>query len=134
MKPFTYVKAAFLQGRRIERHVFVKPPREVREDGIVWKLENAAYGLDDASRHWYLCVREDLISFDCKQSEIDKALFRWYQDGQLKGIFLTHVDDFLFTGTDQFSGMSLIRLQIRTKLESVKIEALQICWIKGGRI
>ena len=68
----------------------------------MWKLEKAAYGLDDASRHWYFSVREDLISFDCKQSEIDRALFRWYQDDQLKGIFLMHVDDFLFAGTDQF--------------------------------
>ena len=69
------IKTAFLQGRTIERKVFVKPPREVREDGIVWKLEMAAYGLNDASRHWYFSVREDLISFDYKQSEIDKALF-----------------------------------------------------------
>ena len=68
----------------------------------MWKLEKAAYGLDDASRHWYFSVREDLMSFDFKQSEIDKALFRWYQDDQLKGIFLIHIDDFLFVGTDQF--------------------------------
>ena len=100
----TDTKAGFLQGRRIERNVFVKPPREVIEDGIVWKLEKAAYGLDDASRHWYCSVREDLISFDCKQSEIDMALFQWYQDDQLKGIFLIYVDDFLFAGIDQFFG------------------------------
>ena len=33
------IKASFLQGRRIERDVLVKPPREVKGDGIVWKLE-----------------------------------------------------------------------------------------------
>ena len=121
------IKAVFLQGRRIERDVFVKPPREVREEGTVWKLEKAAYGLDDASRHWYFSVREDLISFDCKQSEIDKALFRWYQHDQLK----RHLSDacgMISCLQEQisFSGMSLIRLQISTKLENIKIEVLHM--------
>ena len=60
------IKAAFLKGRRIERDVLVRPRREVKEDDIVWKLEKAAYRLDDALRHWYFSVRVDLMSFDCK--------------------------------------------------------------------
>ena len=98
----------------------------------MWKLEKAVYGLDNASRHWYFSVREDLISFDCKQSEIDKALFRWYQDDQLKGIFLMHVDDFLFAGTDQFFRNVTDRITNKYKIGKCQNRLkFYICWIKG---
>ena len=44
------VTLAFLQGEKLERDVFVIPPPEVRKAGMVWKLQNSAYGLYDASR------------------------------------------------------------------------------------
>ena len=45
------IKAAFLQGKQIEREIFVMPPKEIKEDGIIWKLNKTAYGLEDASRN-----------------------------------------------------------------------------------
>ena len=43
------IKAAFLQGKNIERDIYIKPPKEIKKDGIIWKLNKVAYGLCDAS-------------------------------------------------------------------------------------
>ena len=96
------IKAAFLQGKEIEREVYLKPPIEAEIPGYVWKLKKVAYGLDDAARNWFLSVEEFLKGLECKQSCLDRSLFRWYYKGELQGIFLTHVDDFLFAGTSLF--------------------------------
>ena len=55
------VKAAFLQGKSIERDVFVVQPSEVKEDGVIWKLKKVVHGLDDASRNWCFSVKEELL-------------------------------------------------------------------------
>ena len=47
------IKAAFLQSRTINRIVYILPPPEARQDGILWKLKKTVYGLDDTSREWY---------------------------------------------------------------------------------
>ena len=44
------VKTAFLQGKPIERTVFVWPPKEAKT-GKVWELKKCVYGLVDASRY-----------------------------------------------------------------------------------
>ena len=43
------IKTAYLQGKNIEREVFVKPPKEARTEKI-WKLNRTVYGLKDAAR------------------------------------------------------------------------------------
>ena len=55
-----------------------------KKEGIVWKLNEEAYGLCDASRQWYFNVKEELCKFGCRQSQLHKALFRWYASGILK--------------------------------------------------
>ena len=97
------IKAAFLQSRLIEREVFVVPPKEANvEDGKLWRLRKPAYGLVDAARSWYLSLKEELLSLGCKQSQLDKSVFRWIITGKLQGIFLLHVDDFFLTGSVRF--------------------------------
>ena len=44
------IKAAFLQGRKIEREIYLKPPEELKLEGKLWKLRKTAYGLIDAAR------------------------------------------------------------------------------------
>ena len=44
------IKSAFLQGMSLQRKVYVIPPVEANEDGNLWLLEKAAYGLLDGSR------------------------------------------------------------------------------------
>ena len=50
------IKSAFLQGKQIERPLFLIPSSEFQEENIVWKLKTCIYGLSDASRKWYLGV------------------------------------------------------------------------------
>ena len=97
------IKAAFLQGKDVERDIYVIPPKDFKEEGVIWKLNKVAYGLEDASRNWFMSVREELLRLNCKQSELDQALFRWYYRDELQGVFVMHVDDFLFGGTDAFN-------------------------------
>ena len=97
------IKAAFLQGRNISREIYVRPPREFAESGIIWKLKKVVYGLNDAARNWYISVTEELLKHGCKQSILDAALFRSYdKNGKLIGLLLMHVDDFLFSGTSEY--------------------------------
>lgn len=59
----TEIKAAFIQGRNIDLDEYVVPPAE---DDMIWKLNKMAYGLDDATRNWYLSVKEELNKLGCK--------------------------------------------------------------------
>ena len=46
------VKTAFLQGKQIERTVYLQPPKEANANKI-WELQKCIYDLADASRYWY---------------------------------------------------------------------------------
>ena len=59
------VRSAFLQGKEIQRSVFLKPPDEAGTDKL-WHLKKTIYGLGDASRKWYLKVKETLESLNVK--------------------------------------------------------------------
>ena len=120
------VKAAFLQGKTIERDVFVMPPFEAKEDGVIWKLEKVVYGLDDASRNWYFSVKQELLKIRCEQSELDKSLCRWYEDGKLKGLFLMHVDDFLYAGSQNFRKRVVYKIRQKYEMGKHKV-VFQLC-------
>ena len=95
------VKTAFLQGKPIEREVYVKPPKEANTRKI-WKLNKTVYGLADASRNWYLKLKEELNKLGGKLSQLDPGIFAWYQNDQVYGIVILFVDDVLWGGTTQF--------------------------------
>ncbi|PIK34738.1 hypothetical protein BSL78_28434 [Apostichopus japonicus] len=118
------IKAAFLQGRKIDRDVYLVPPSEVRE-GVIWKIEKAVYGLADASRNWFFSVKEELLKLNCKQSQLDKALFRWYNNGRLEGVFVMHVDDFLFAGSEAFNKNVIDRVVDKYKVGRREIESFR---------
>ena len=64
------IKSAFLQGKKIDREVHLAPPVEAGEDDdVVWRLNTCIYGLTDASRTWYLSVKDFLNSinvYECR--------------------------------------------------------------------
>ena len=70
------MKAAYLQGDVIERDICLRPPPEY-DNGRLWKLKKAVYGLCDAARHWYLRVKDQLLRLGAKISSLDPALFYW---------------------------------------------------------
>ena len=105
------IKAAFLQGKRIDREVYLKPPKEANAEGKLWKLNKAVYGLCDASRVWYLRVAEELKKLCVAVSRYDKSLFLWKQNGSIEGMMCVHVDDFLWCGSESFKRTVISKLK-----------------------
>ena len=93
---------AFLQGYPLDRDVYIKPPPERATPGKIWRLKKACYGLYDASRRWYMAVRETLLSLNMKSVSGDDAFFYLTIDGKLSGLCILHVDDFLLGGNTEF--------------------------------
>ena len=89
------VTSAFLQGNRIKRDVYVKPPPEWEgEEDLIWKLKRCLYGLNDAPRAWYDRVVELLVEFGGKSSLYDAAVFLWHDaTNSLIGMTVVHVGD-----------------------------------------
>ena len=96
------VTNAFLQGEPLSRKVYMEPPAEVQRDGYIWKLNKSVYGLYDASRKWFQAVKPELINLGTKAVSGDEAFFSLTRDGQLMGLCILHVDDFLVAGRSQF--------------------------------
>ena len=118
------IKAAFLQSEGIGREVYLIPPTEAKcDENILWKLEKCVYGLNDAARKWYLTVKTFLLKMNCIQLKTDPAAFYCYQNGKLSGIFLMHVDDFLWGGTEWFENtiVAKIRKQFRVREQNCNI-------------
>ena len=96
------IKSAFLQGKTLERKVFVLPPPEAKLSGKLWLLKKAAYGLIDGSRLFYLELKEKLEKLGMKNVSGDPALFTFHKDGKLEGIICLHVDGLLMAGSSEF--------------------------------
>ena len=97
------IKSAFLQGKSIERDVFIKPPKEANTNKL-WKLKTTVYGLRDALREWYLSVKKQLVATGYVKSGYD-AVFYWQKENTLQGILSAHVDDFCWAGTKLFQNI-----------------------------
>ena len=97
------ISAAFLQGKEIERTVYIIPPREFQKVDVVWKLKKCVYGLSDAARMWYCNVKEQLEAAGLIKCPYDDALFYRKTDGVVDGMMTIHVDDFVYSGSDSFN-------------------------------
>ena len=97
------VKAAFLQSKTFDRDVFLKPPKEANcAPDVLWKLRKCVYGLNDAARSWYDTVKKSLQELKCTQVKTEPAAFFWYDGDELGGVFMMHVDDFMWGGSSAF--------------------------------
>ena len=105
------IKTAFLQGANIERNVYLRPPREADSKGHLWHLQKCVYGLNDASRYWYMRVRQELFKLNMSPSKYDKAIFYWFHQGELAGVITAHVDDFFWCGTKHFKSCVIDELR-----------------------
>lgn len=99
----TDIKSAFLQGKQLDRDVYLQPPKESNTAaGKIWKLKHCLYGLKDGARQFYLSVKEELLKLGFEQCSVDPAVFCLRKDGKLCGIICSHVDDFLHAGDEIF--------------------------------
>ena len=69
------IRATFLQSRTLDRDVFMKPPPDIRKEGVIWKLKKPLYGLDDASCKFWLRVKEVPQKISLKVREGDEAFY-----------------------------------------------------------
>ena len=52
------IKAAFLQGQKVDRNIYLEPPVEAGTDKL-WKLQTTTvYGLSDTARAWYCMLKK----------------------------------------------------------------------------
>ena len=105
------ITSAFLQSDTIERELYVQPPKDVVEPGVIWRLKKPMYGLEDASLQWYKTLSNKLIELGCVRLTTDPATFYWRNEkDQLGGIASWHVDDMIACGEDGFYKAVLIPL------------------------
>ena len=113
------VRSAFLQSEMIDRDVFVEPPEERKKPGIIWKLRKPVYGLNDASRKWFLSFKNTLFQLGMKQSQRESCLFYFQKENKLHGFLIIHVDDVLSAGSKEF--LPVIE-KLRSKYTFGKVE------------
>ena len=76
---------------------------DIKKQGIIWKLNKPLYGLDDASRKFWLIVRDVFLNkLHLKTIEGDEVFYYSNLDGDFHGAVLTHVNDFEVTGINDF--------------------------------
>lgn len=105
------IKSAFLQGEQLDRDVYIIPPREANvTEGYVWKLKRCLYGLNDAARKFFDSVASELYAAGCVQSQLDPSLYFYHENSAVHGVIVSHIDDFLYAGTDTFYSKVIRRL------------------------
>jgi hypothetical protein len=108
----TDIKSAFLQGMPLERDVYLVPPPEAEADqDVVWKLKKCLYGLNDAARRFYDSVVHELLQLGCVKSSLDPSLFlKKSEQGEIVGMLVSHIDDFLHAGNADFDRLVVEKL------------------------
>ena len=113
------VRSAFLQSDELQRDIYVEPPPERKAPGFVWKLKKPCYGLNDASRQWFLSFKSTLLSLGMKQSKRESCLFYLQENDTLHGLLIFHVDDVLSAGDEIFE---TLMNKLRIKYTFGKVE------------
>ena len=96
------IKSAYLQGKDLERSIYVRPPPEAMTTKL-WLLKKAAYGVLDGGRLFYLRLEEELEKLGLHKVHAEGALFTYVKDDVFHGFVLSHVDDLLMGGDETFT-------------------------------
>ena len=120
------IKTAFFQSNEWDQLVYLDPPKEANvPPGYIWKLSKCVYNLTDASRFWYLTLKEELMKSGAVVSKYDRAIFTWYFGNKLHGIIATHVNDFCFAESEIFQTRVMDRLCCLFKIKSEEVAEFQ---------
>lgn len=114
------IRAAFLQRNKLDTDMFMKPLDYQRLEGWLWKLNKPLYGLDNASRKFWLKLEDTLMKLGLKIMPGDEAFYYLHEEGELKCAILTHVDDLILAGSTAF--IEKIRAGIADELTLSKVE------------
>merc|ERR1712126_608784 len=114
------IRTVFLQAKKLDKEVFVRPPDDIKKEGKIWKLLKPLHRLDDASRKFYLKVKEMLQELGLKTLPGDDAFYFENRNDVLLGMNLSHVDDFTIAGDEKF--VERIVNGVRKKFTVSKVE------------
>ena len=109
------IKTAYLQGKVIEREVYLQPPIEAKTDKI-WKLRKAVYGLKDAARSWYDSLMAILKTTGGRKSTVDPTIMMWKEKDKLIGVMCVHVDDLCYGGNEEFNEKVINKIREKIKV------------------
>ena len=98
------VKTTFLQGKSMERVVYMRLPQEANTN-TVWRLRKCIFGLADASRYWYLKLKEELDNLGATPLTLDQRIYLWFINEAMIGIMECFVDDVMWGGRDAFNSV-----------------------------
>ena len=74
---------------------------------------------------WYFAVWDELVKLGCKRSSLDYGAFKWYHNSHLA---VTHVDDIIWAGSDEFKTTVLDLLCKKIQVEKIFLKAFKyIC-------
>ena len=76
------------------------------------------YGIANASRCWYLRVKEELIKLGANVSSVDPGLIYWKGHYKLVGILACHVDDMIWGGNENFKDNVIDNLKDTSMFDS----------------
>ena len=99
------IRVAFLQAKVFDREIFMKPHEDFRMPGTIWKLRKSLYSLDNASRKFWLKVKEVFLDLGLRVMDRDEAFYYLHEDSDLKGVVQTDIYDIFLAGTAEFVEM-----------------------------
>jgi hypothetical protein len=116
------ISAAFLQGREMDREVYVQPPPEIATPGTVWKLKKGLYGLKEAARLWYDEILAELVRRGGHKLVGDPGCVIFHVNGTFIGFVIVHVDDIIISGNPEFVIEMVKHIKARFRVSKDQIE------------
>ena len=92
------ISNAYFQSEELDRLLLLKPPKGIPdpdyEDGEAMILARVPiYGTSDAGRKFWQKFRTVITESGFRENKIAQALYILEEDGDIKGMLITHVDD-----------------------------------------
>ena len=92
---------AYLQGDPLQRLLVLRPPHPLPDENLQGKLliaKSGIYGTRDAGRGFWLKLQRQIHAAGWITNPLEPAFFTLYDEGNLVGVMITHVDDLLYAG------------------------------------
>ena len=106
----------------MDRDVFLEPPKDIKREGYVWKLNKPLCRLSDASRKFWLRMKNIFKEIGLRKLSGDEAVYyKLSEEGKLEGMISTHVDDFDLAGTKGF--VEMVASEIERVLDVSTVES-----------
>ncbi|CAI7899850.1 unnamed protein product [Closterium sp. NIES-54] len=112
------VTTAILNGF-LEELIFMVQPERFDDNGRVWKVKKALYGLNQSPRQWYLKLRYVLEEIEFTPSSADHFLFM-LGEGEQRSFMVVYVDDILiFSPSSDLVKEVMLKLQDKFKCKAL---------------